>query len=278
MRIIDERDLELKKARKISKKTYESNMYELDGKAYKMFKRRTNKEKLEIKKHKVLLLEDSTTKQIVKPDTLIMKKSKLSGLGMDYIENLGTLYDFSKVCKEVSKYLLVIRNASLGLKDIHNDPLEIVINDLTFFNIIFDEYLNTYYVDADSYEVGKFKATSIAGFLADYCKKRGLNPYPACPLFDRFEFAYCFIEAIFGRRIKDISFYEFDELAEKIETLKNMRLCFKQIKQCEKVPNIPYMCDLISDKDLNTHIEYDLPLIYNKYVMLPAKELTRTLK
>lgn len=281
MKIIDVRELDLKDAIKITKGTFESDIYVKDGKAYKIFKTyKFFKDKWRIldKKHKALLLEDSISKQIVKPDGIIMKKGEICGLRTDYIDNLGTLYDISKVYNDVSKFLRIMYSSSQGLKDIHADPLDICVNDLTFYNIIFDEFFNTYYVDADSYEVGRFSASSIADNVYKYCKKRGINPYYACPTLDRFQFAYNFIETLMGKSIRDISLYQFDELAERIKTLKNMREYFKKIKKSKKVPDVPYLCDLISDADLTTKIEYELPIITNNYLTKQGKELTRRSK
>lgn len=278
MKYIDRRNVNLKNATKITKNTFESNIYVKNKKAYKMYKKyRFYREmwRLSEKGPKVLLLEDATAKQLVKPDAVILNKGQISGIRMNYIDNLGTLYNFSRIFNDLSKFLFVSKSASIGLKEIHDDPVEIVVNDLSFYNIVFDELLNTYYVDADSFEIGPYVATSVSEHFFSYCKARNVSTYPACATNDRFQFMYEFLSTIFGTSIEYVTPYEYDSLAERVETLKNMRLCFKKIKKSDHVPNLPYVSDLISDTDLTHKIEYDLPEINCKDVIKPVKQLTR---
>lgn len=276
MKVIDKRRINLKDAKKITKHSFESNIYVKGKKAYKMFKKikfYNEMWRIAEKKEKVILLENSSSKQIVKPDAIILKNGKIDGLRMDYIDNLGTMYDFFSVYNgDLSKYLITAKKASSGLKEIHNDPLEIVVCDLNFYNILFDKCLNTYYVDADSYEIGKYDATSVSeGFVA-YCKRRGIDPYPACQTFDRFQFMYEFLSVIFGTNIENITPYQYAAACEQLETLKNMRLCFKKIKQATKIPNLPYVCDLVADSDINPA---DLPIIGSTNTSNSSLQLTR---
>lgn len=279
MKYIDQRKLNLKNAVKITKNTFESDIYVKGKKAYKMYKKLRfyrYPEDLVRKKKKAILLEDTTSKQIIKPDAIIYKDNKLSGIRMDYVNNLGTLYDFSKVFNDVSKLLIVAKNASLGLKEIHKDPVGIVVGDLNFYNIIFDEFLNTFYVDADSYEVGGISASSISKSFFAYCEDRGFIPMGLMEAyFDRFQFIFEFLSLLFGTNIENVTRYQYDELSEQIETLKNLRMCFKLIKKSDKIPNLPYLCDLVSDNDLEKKIEYDLPIVGKSCIRKVGKQLTR---
>lgn len=278
MKYIDRKNVNLKNATRITNNTFESNIYVKNKKAYKMYKKyRFYKEmwRLTEKVPKILLLEDATAKQLVKPDAIILKRGQISGIRMNYIDNLGTLYNFSRVFNDLSKFLIVSKSASIGLKEIHADPVEIVVNDLSFYNILFDEFLNTYYVDVDSFEIGPYIATSVSEHFFDYCNARNVSTYPACATNDRFQFMYEFLSTIFGMSIECVTPYQYDSLAERVETLKNMSLCFKKIKKSERVPNLPYVSDLISDKDLTHKIEYDLPKINCKDVTKSVKQLTR---
>lgn len=283
MEYIDKKDVNLKGAKKIKKRTFESNIYIKGNKTYKMYKKlRFYKEmwRLGEKEHKVRLLEETCSKQIVVPNGIILKNDKLEGIRMDYINNLGTMYDFFSVYEgDISKYLITCKNASLGLKEIHNDPLEIVVSDLNFYNILFNESLNTFYIDADSYEIGHHQASSISSSFFAYCKLRGIQPYPACETFDRFQFVFEFLSVLFGTNIENISMKEYDEAVEQVETLKNMRLCFKQLKKFgDKIPNLPYVCDLISDHDIKESREVSLPSIGKQQQTNASLQLTRQCK
>lgn len=279
MERIDLSELDLKGSTKITKNTLESNIYVKEKKAYKIYKKRRffrYPYQLYEKRAKILILEKAIAPQLIKPDGIIMDKNKLAGIRMDYIENLGTLYDLPRIYNDVAKLLKASYNASRGLKEIHNDPTGIVVQDLNFYNIIFDTNLNTYYVDSDSYQVRNYPSTSVSKSFAQYCEYHGFNPYLACERYDRFQFVFELLSMIYGTNIENVTAYEYDALAEKVSTLKNMRLCFKKIKKSTKgVPNLPYVCDLISTSDFDKRFDYDLPNVGGKTVVKSVKQLTR---
>ncbi len=276
MEYISKKDINLNEAIRLSEKTFESTIYVSDSKVYKMYKKLKFYRRMVYlcqKEPKALLLSKSSSSQIVKSDAIILGKRVIEGIRMDYIENSRTLYEFSRVYNDLAKYLIVGNNASKGLKEIHKNPLDIVVSDLNFFNILFDEELNTYYVDSDSYEVSGYPATSDSKQFIQYCDERGLRENTSQKS-DRFLFMFEFLSNIFGTNIQSVPTYRYDKLAEQVASLKNMRVYFKKIKKSEKIPNVPHVCDLIDKSDFSKQIEYRLPIINCKTT--PAlKELTR---
>lgn len=277
MEYISSKDIHLKKATRITSKTLESNIYAFDNKAYKMYKKLKFYPRIMYlyqKEAKALIISESTASQIVKPDAIIYGRRVIDGIRMDYVENTRTLYEFSRVYNDLAKYLIVGNNASLGLKEIHRDPRNIVVSDLNFFNILFDENLETYYVDADSYEVDGYPSTTNSQGFDEYCRVRGIKE-DTSQKSDRFLFMFEFLSNIFGTNIENIPTYRYDELAEQVASLKNMREYFRIIKKSKKIPNIPYVCDLIDKSDFNKTIEFNLPIINCQSTIKHVKELTR---
>ena len=57
---------------------------------------------------------------------------------------------------------------------------------------------------------------------------------------------------IFNKEVHELSIKEYDEVSEKIKTLKNIRKLFIKLKETElKIPEVPYINDYIEKE---THI------------------------
>lgn len=265
MKVISKRSVDLSKARRISYKTYESIVYVKDGKVFKMYKKdrfyKNGLDRLKVKEVKVRMLATSKASQIVKADRIIKSGKLIDGIRMNFVENKGNLYEFSRVYNNLAKFLNVGFNASIGLKEIHNDPRNIIISDNNLSNILFDKNLQTYYVDSDSFSIDGLDPTSVSDHFIRYCENRGKNPYRTFQKDDRFQLMYELISTIFGAYAEEVSVYEYDKLSEQVKTLKNMRTFFLNIKNSKKIPTVPYFHDIVDEGDFSESIDYKMPII-----------------
>ena len=84
----------------------------------------------------------------------------------------------------------------------------------------------------------------------EYVNNRGKFQFDVNTSTDKLCMFLSTINAIFGKKIDLLSIKEYDEKAEQLHTLKNMRNYFLEVKNNNtKICDVPYMSDLISIND-----------------------------
>lgn len=228
----------------------EAILYRVDDSFYKFY-RNIHSEKVKRKAFKLLILNEGITlKNVIVPDTLIVNKELLLGCRMDYIDYSLPLFKFTNISSSVNKFLKLVYDVSLSLREIHSDSRDIVVGDLNFNNIIFDSEFNHYFVDFDSSMVDGIASDRIPSMLHLYVKNNGIYKYDINRETDRLCMILNTLYMIFSKRIDFVTMDEYDEKAEKLETLKNMRGIVLKIKNSGgKIPVVPYLDELISSND-----------------------------
>lgn len=226
------------------KNATESTLYYNDKTIYKIYKNFIESYR---KKNKILLLNDGERiSNVIIPDKLILDGSFTLGCGMKYISDANT---FGKY-RNNNSFILLLYIISLSLKKIHTDPRNIVIGDLHFGNIIIDSNLNYYFIDMDSCMIDGLLPERLPNIIVSYAKNRGNFNFDISRETDKLCMFLSTIEAIFNKDIDKLSMYEYDKKAEEINTLKNMKRYFLEIKNATNyIPNIPYFDELISIND-----------------------------
>lgn len=245
--IIERKDISLDNLRKIKCTTNsEANLYSDGDILYKMY-RNVNSKVVQRKMFKLLILNDGDNlKDVVIPDIMILDNSLLYGCGMDYIYDAIPVYKFTEKSKDIYKFLKLVRNISLSLRKIHNDPRDIVVGDLNFNNIIFDRYMNHYFVDFDSSMVDGINADRIPAILNLYAKRRGNYKFEINQETDRLSMLLSTLYMLFSKQIDYVTMNEYDEKAEKLEILRDMRKMVLEIKSTDfGIPNVPYLDEFI---------------------------------
>lgn len=224
----------------------ESILYHDNNTIYKMFKNLPYRD-LKRKKRKIELLSSGNPlDNVVLPQYEIMDGTVLSGYTMEYIKKSFPLFDFTIKNKNINNFLQLVRKISLSLRKIHDDPRNIIVGDLSFSNIIFDENFKYYFVDFDSCMIDGISSDRICFLLDFYIKRRNINKFSISERTDKLSLMLCTLYTIFLRYIDGVSIYEYDLLSEKLETLKNMREYFLNIKKCSgSIPDVPYMDEMI---------------------------------
>ena len=231
----------------------EAILYRDDNNFYKFY-RNIHSEKVKRKFFKLLILNDGVPlKNVIVPDTLIVNKELLLGCRMDYIEYSLPLFRFTSVSDSVNKFLNMIYDVSFTLREIHVDSRNIVVGDLNFNNIIFDSDFNHYFVDFDGSMVDGIGADRIPSMFHLYLKNHGIYKYDINRDTDKLCMMLNTLYMIFSKRIDLVTMDEYDEKAERLETLRNMREFVLKIKRCNnRIPVVPYLDELISSNDFAT--------------------------
>lgn len=251
MEIIRERDIDFHSLKKFKCKTNsESNLFYDDNFLYKIY-RRSMLGVAERKEKKIKILNDGNKlDNVIIPDKMILRRNFMSGCGMDYINNATVLFDFSTKNRSIDDFFKMIFEISLSLRKIHNDPRNIVIGDLSFSNIIFDENMRHYFIDFDSCMVGKLQADMISFLLYDYNKERSYFGYNVDCNTDRLCLVLNTLYTIFHKNIDELTMDEFDEKAEKVMVLRGMRELVLEIKRKMKIAEVPYIDEFIPKKEI----------------------------
>ena len=232
----------------------ESTLFYNKNTIYKLFDDLTDSERRR-KETKVELLGDGSILPIT-----VMPKDKLvygflndrfEGYSMDYISDATTLLKAFTENKKMYLFLYIINIVSQAIEKIHKDSRNIVISDLHAKNIILDKNMNPYIVDIESAKIDGIKNDTIALSLHNYLLNRNLyTNIETTPNTDRLCLLMMALNIIFRKHIDKISQYEYDEKAEQIATLKNMRELVLEIQKSSTIPEVPYIHELIQYSDI----------------------------
>lgn len=248
MEIIREKDINFKALTRIHSKTNSESRLFHDGEVlYKMYKE-TPLRLLNRKKHKIELLNgEDRLDNVIFPDKIILKKQVMSGCCMPYIDNATIMFYFATQSSDINVFLQLVSQISHSLRKIHNDPRNIVVGDLSFSNIIFDENMNHYFIDFDSCMIDKIPSDMISFLFDYYLNERGINYADINQNTDKLCLILNTIYTIFCKDVDSLSMYEFDSKAEKVSALKNMREIVLEIKKYGNIPTATYIDEFIPE-------------------------------
>lgn len=226
----------------------EGYIYHDEENFYKLY--RTNKSYLlERKELKTNMLDGYSLDNVVLPKGKIKLNKKFRGIYTDYVKDSYPLYDFKCVNNKANDFFMILDQASNTLKKIHE--AQIVVSDLSFDNIIFDKNKNHYFIDFDSCSLNNVPGDKVPYITNRFVLSRCAS-YEIDYNYDRISFYLSLLYFIFNKEVHELSIKEYDEVSEKIKTLKNIRKLFIKLKETElKIPEVPYINDYIEKE---THI------------------------
>ena len=140
--------------------------------------------------------------------------------------------------------------ASIILKEIHKT--DIICQDISFDNILIDKYGNIKYCDiVDSCTYKNYNSPFISlllnEFITNYRKEKYYIPSKNM---DRVSFMLSFYYLIYLEQLQKISKKKYHSLSDNINTLEITRKYANiLVDKKSKIPEIPYMDELIDDKD-----------------------------
>lgn len=245
MKILDVRDIDFNSLKMLDILSSEGSLYFDDDLFYKFYDNLTN---FECKERKLIILNscDNNFNAII-PHILIKNKLLTSGAAMKYVRDALSLIKY----KNNDNYISLLYDVSMTLKKIHSDPRNIVVGDLHFNNILVDQNMKHYFIDFDSCRVSGIEEDRLPNSLLSYVKSRGNFDFDVNCNTDRFCMTLSFINSFFDKFIDMLSMYDYDEKAEQIHTLKNLREYVIEIRKAyDCIPYVPYLHEIISIEDL----------------------------
>ena len=244
MEILDIRDIDFNKLENLNILSSEATLHYDDKLFYKLY---DNLENIDNKERKLLLLNDGVNDfDAVIPHILIKNKLITWGCAMDRVKDANSLIKY----KKTDIFVLLLYAVSLSLKKIHSDPRKIVVGDLHFNNILVDKNGHHYFIDFDSCMVDGIPQDRLPSSLIGYVKNRNNFEYEISCETDRLCMILSLVNSFFGKDIDSLSMNEYDEKAEQIYTLKNLRKLIVDIKNnLNGIPYTPYLHEVISIND-----------------------------
>jgi len=246
MKILDINDIDYEKLDILDVLSTESTIYFDDELIYKFYDN-LPLATLERKRKKLFLLnEGEEIPDAIIPNILIKNKNILIASGMKRIINGNSLIKY----KNTDIFILLLYVISLSLKKIHNDPRNIAVGDLHFNNILIDDKGKHYFIDFDSCAINGIIQDRLPRSLKQYALNRGDFDFEVSHKTDKLCMLLSFVNSLFGKEIDTFSLYEYDKKAEQVQTLKNLREIFLNIKKNNiGIPNVPYLDEFISISD-----------------------------
>lgn len=233
----------------------ESDLYHNDEIVYKIFKN-FDEYKINKKQRKIELLRDGNSlPNVLMPIDNLYFNDTFFGYTMKYIMDSITLFNFNARSKDIKIFLQILTTISKSLKEMHQDPRDIIIGDLNFDNIILDKNYNPYFCDIDSCKINGLLNETNPAIVVSYLKNRRISNIDTNRNKDRLSLLLSTLYMIFKKHIDELSIYEFDKKAEHLETLRNIRNLILEIKKYQNIPEVPYIHELISPSDIETKKE-----------------------
>lgn len=187
---------------------------------------------------------------VLLPKSLIMKNSELQGYTMEYIKNsLSLEIKFSDNlfnCKDLFYY---VYKASRILRNVHKEG--IIIQDLSFSNILVDDKGNVNFIDIDgcSYKRNDspFISRLLNEFIYDY---RGEFNFSINEDLDKISMILEFYELIYNEVLQNITNSYYHYLSDNIHTLENLRRYADMLvnRNCD-IRDLPYLDEVIDLSD-----------------------------
>lgn len=251
MKVIDVNSLNLADMKMLDNGSSESSQYVKENNMYKLYFESFDSDAKIRKNKKLDILMSKNIPGVVFPKEKIMdiRRDVLKGCTMDYIKDTNDLADIFKSTTEINVYLELIRKVSKILKSLHNN--KIICGDLSFENIIYDKSFNPYFIDCDSYQVNNIKNDMISVTLYQYMMVTGNSKIKVNENTDRLTILLNILIQLTNEDIYNMDEYRYDELAEQIRFLKEIKPIVQKVMRLEtKLPEVPYLDEYITGKEI----------------------------
>lgn len=198
---------------------------------------------------KLLVLEGVAVNNLLLPKTLIINDSKLVGYITDDFKNSCSLIDYFGTsrfvnCKDI---FVALKKASIILRDIHNAG--IIYQDVHFDNILINKEKEVKFIDIDACAYQNYTSIFIPYILKRFIDYKKENIYFRSKNMDRISFMLSFFNLMYMKEIQAITKRQYHSLSKHISTLENARLYANQLLLDNPLPDVPYLDEIINDKD-----------------------------
>lgn len=231
------------------------NKLSSEERAVAMSRLLTDEEKRDMLK-KFELIGDIDLDGVLTPIDLIVDGKKLERYSMNFFPYSLNVAEYFRKRKEVKisdLNSIFIRSAKI-LKGVHDKRL--IYQDVSNDNILvsnrtgevaFCDFESCAYKSINGKKIieGPFYSRDLSDYIEDY-KDDYLSPSTNN---DRLSLLLAYLRIIFGDNIPNISEYKYDELSDRIHSLRELKNIIEALKERDAViPEIPYLDDVL-EKD-----------------------------
>ena len=231
------------------------NKLSSEERAVAMSRLLTDEEKKDMLK-KFELIGDIDLDGVLTPIDLIVDGKKLERYSMNFFPYSLNVAEYFRKRKEVKisdLNSIFIRSAKI-LKGVHDKRL--IYQDVSNDNILvsnrtgevaFCDFESCAYKSINGKKIieGPFYSRDLSDYIEDY-KDDYLSPSTNN---DRLSLLLAYLRLIFGENIPNISEYKYDELSDRIHSLRELKNIIEALKERDAViPEIPYLDDVL-EKD-----------------------------
>lgn len=248
METIKYSDIDFKSLEKLKSQGTKATLYKNDNECIKILDGLYDVEKKALYR-KFLDMDGIKIENVLMPKKLIIKNDKLQGFTMDYFPNSTSLFDkYLTRYVNTNELLKDVFKASKILRTIHDN--NIICQDLSFDNILVDEDDKIVYCDIDgcSYlnHISPFISVLLKHLLIDYRKEKITISYNL----DRISMFISLYYLMYLEEIQNLNKKKYDELSNKITTLKNTEKYVNMLlDKTNFINDIPYLDELINLED-----------------------------
>lgn len=251
MERINLESIDFNKLHQINSKYHaESNLFYDEETIYKIFMNLPTYSRDKKQRKIQLLQEGDALSNVIMPIDELFYQGIFTGYTMEYIKGSIPLFDINKRSRDINLFFHIVSIISKSLEEIHHDPRDILVGDLNFDNIIIDKFFNPYFIDFDSCQIDGILNEQIPAMLNYYLLNRDITKVDTTRNTDRFNLLLCTLYTIFKKHIDAVSMYQYDKKAEKVETLRNLREFVLETKKFARIPEVPYLHEIISPRDI----------------------------
>ena len=231
------------------------NKLSSEERAVAMSRLLTDEEKKDMLK-KFELIGDIDLDGVLTPIDLIVDGKKLERYSMNFFPYSLNVAEYFRKRKEVKisdLNSIFIRSAKI-LKGVHDKRL--IYQDVSNDNILvsnrtgevaFCDFESCAYKSINGKKIieGPFYSRDLSDYIEDY-KDDYLSPSTNN---DRLSLLLAYLRLIFGENIPNISEYKYDELSERVHSLRELKNIIEALKERDAViPEVPYLDDVL-EKD-----------------------------
>lgn len=243
------KDIDLTKLKKMPIQGTRSTVYDAGDICVKIFEN-IDKEELDKLYRKIREIEGITIDGTIFPIDIILENGILKGFTMEKFENSINLLDYFTCTEKVSceDIFKAIKKASEILKNIHNH--NIIVQDLTFDNILINSEGVIKYSDFDGYAVNNITSPYTSLILKRYIVDYRKDKIEISKSTDRISMMICTFQLLFLKEIQKVSKRSYQKLANNITTIKNLEPYKDMLKdRTHPLKLIPYIDELIDSSD-----------------------------
>ncbi len=242
-------DIDFSKLKKCSIQGTTSTMYKSDDKCIKILDKFTEEEKNNLYL-KLLDMNGIKIDNLMMPIELIIQNGKLEGYTTENFKNSINIYDkfINPRYVNVKEILNALKKASLILREIHENG--IIVQDLSFDNILIDNTGNVKFIDIDACNYNEHVTNIIPLLLKRYMIDYRNDCVIISKNTDRLSMLLATFSLLYLMEVQRITKRKYMTLASNINTVENLHDTYITLSsKKKKIGELEYLDEFIDEND-----------------------------